>query len=278
MTTSPHRKRNGFCRLLAAGCVAAGAAALALGAEAQEAAPQDSKPICADRPNKAASTCTVDAGHWQAEVDVADWTQMKSAGTTTESAMFGATVIKYGLDSKLDLELGVVPYQTLRAPGVRESGFGDLTARAKLAVVTGDTAVTLFPFLKLPTAHQPLGNGAVEGGLIVPVGFNLPGGVNLTFNPEIDALHDGVGHGTHAAYALSGVLGRSLTPEISGAVELWAAHNDDPAGKLNQASFDLGLAWIPLKDQNLQLDAGANFGLTRDTPGVNVYVGVSRRF
>ena len=76
----------------------------------------------------------------------------------------------------------------------------------------------------------------------------------------------------------SGAIGRNFGPELTGAVELWAARNDDPAGRLTQASFDLGLAWIPLKDQNLQFDAGANFGLTRDTPDVNVYVGVSRRF
>jgi hypothetical protein len=33
-----------------------------------------------------------------------------------------------------------------------------------------------------------------------------------------------------------------------------------------------------MKDQNLQLDAGTNLGLTRDTPALNVYVGLSRRF
>ena len=255
------------------------ATALAFAAAPSAQAGEALKPICADRPNKAAATCTVDAGHWQLEVDGADWTQNKQGGTTTELGIYGATVVKYGVNSKLDLELGVVPYETLRVTGSGQvSGFGDLTARAKLAVLGGDTSVTLFPFVKIPAAHTGLGNKAVEGGLIVPVGFALPGGLGLTFNPEIDAFHDSVGHGTHAAYAISGVLGRNVTPEWIAAVELWAARNEDPAARLSQASFDLGLAWIPLKDQNLQLDAGANIGLTRDTPGVNVYVGVSRRF
>jgi hypothetical protein len=237
------------------------------------------KAICADRPNKAVSPCTVDAGHWQIEVDVADFTQMKSGGVTSEMGIWGSPNVKYGVTSRFDVELNVVPYQTARTSGSpMVSGFGDLTARAKYALVTGDTAVTLMPVLKIPTASKSLGNGAVEGGLVVPVGFNLPGGASVALNPEIDAFHDGVGNGTHAAYALSGVIGRNFGPEFIGAVELWAAHNDDPAGKLNQASFDLGLAWIPMKDQNLQLDAGANFGLTRDTPGVNVYMGISRRF
>jgi Putative MetA-pathway of phenol degradation len=256
---------------------AVGLSALAWGSSAF--ADETSKPICADRPNKAVSPCTVDAGHWQVEVDVADFTHDKTGGVTSEMGIWGAPNVKYGVNSRLDLELNIVPYETLHTSGSSmASGFGDLTARAKYAVLSGDTSVTLMPVLKLPTASKTIGNGAVEGGLVVPVGFTLPAGLALALNPEIDAFHDGVGNGTHTAYALSGVLSHSLTSEFTGAVELWAAHNDDPAGRLNQASFDLGLAWIPMKDQNLQLDAGANLGLTRDTPNVNVYVGVSRRF
>ncbi len=255
------------------------AALVALAWAPSASAEETSKPICADRPNKAVSPCTVEAGHWQVEVDAADFTQDKTAGVTSEMGIWGSPNIKYGVNSRLDLELNVVPFQTLRTSGSpMASGFGDLTARAKYALVTGDTAVTLMPVLKIPTASKSIGNGAVEGGLVVPVGFTLPAGLALALNPEIDAFHDGVGNGTHAAYALSGVLSRNFGPEFIGAVELWAANNDDPAGRLNQASFDLGVAWIPLKDQNLQLDAGANLGLTRDTPDVNVYVGISRRF
>ena len=93
------------------------ATALAFAAAPSAQAGEALKPICADRPNKAAATCTVDAGHWQLEVDGADWTQNKQGGTTTELGIYGATVVKYGVNSKLDLELGVVPYETLRVTG-----------------------------------------------------------------------------------------------------------------------------------------------------------------
>lgn len=237
------------------------------------------KPICADRPNKAAATCTVDQGHWQVEVDAADWTHDRTGGITTDLGVFASSNIKYGVTKTLDLELNITPYETQSVSGQgRASGFGDLTARAKWAVVGGDTSVSLLPFLKVPTATRPIGNGAVEGGLVVPVGFTLPQGLSLAINPEIDALHDGASNGTHASYAFSAVVSHAIGPEFIGAVEVWGADNEDPAGRLHQASFDLGLAWIPLKDQNLQLDAGTNIGLTRDTPDLNVYVGISRRF
>jgi hypothetical protein len=41
-------------------------------------------------------------------------------------------------------------------------------------------------------------------------------------------------------------------------------------------SFDVALAWgvVP----NVQLDVGANFGLTSATPAVQIYAGLSQRF
>jgi len=272
------RSNNSYRDRLSLFAIVAAAAALT-GAPATASAEETAKPICADRPNKAVSPCTVDAGHWQVEVDAADFTHDKTNGVTSEMGIWGSPNIKYGVNSKLDLELNIAPYQTMRTSGSpMVSGFGDMTFRAKYALVTGDVQVTLMPVLKAPTASKAIGNGAVEGGLVVPVGFNLPGGFGVALNPEIDAFHDGVGNGTHAAYALSAVAGHSLNAEFTGAVELWVARNDDPARPLNQASFDLGLSWIPIKDQNLQLDAGTNIGLTRDTPDLNVYLGISRRF
>src|ERR1700742_2768135 len=122
-------------------------------------------PICADRPNKAEAPCTVDAGHWQIEMDVADWTHDRSAGITTDFRVFASTDFKYGVSKTVDLELNIAPYEAASASGQgRASGFGDLTAKVKWAGVGGDIPVTLAPFLKIPTASGALGNGAVEGG------------------------------------------------------------------------------------------------------------------
>ena len=71
---------------------------------APAASAQDApKPICADRPNKAVSPCTADAGHWQVEVDVADFTHDRSGGMTSEIGVWGSPNIKYGVTDKLDL-------------------------------------------------------------------------------------------------------------------------------------------------------------------------------
>ena len=46
--------------------------------------------------------------------------------------------------------------------------------------------------------------------------------------------------------------------------------------KTTQMSFDTAVSWIVIP--NVQLDVGANFGLTSVTPAVQVYTGLSQRF
>jgi hypothetical protein len=93
--------------------------------------------------------------------------------------------------------------------------------------------------------------------------------------PEADLRRDADAHGRHLAFSTAVSVGHALGPLAVGA-ELWAESDEDPGGHVNSASFDLTAAWMAAKD--LQLDAGLNAGLTRDTPDVELYVGIARRF
>jgi len=57
----------------------------------------------------------------------------------------------------------------------------------------------------------------------------------------------------------------------------WTSQDCDPARVTAQYSFDLDAAWQPTNDSALQLDGGINFGLNRNTPGTQLYLGLSRR-
>ena len=87
---------------------------------AARAAAADEPPICADRPGKGTSTCTVPAGHWQVETGLADWTLDKSGGERDTSLVIGETTVKYGLTDRSDIEVDVTPWQraTSRVAGV----------------------------------------------------------------------------------------------------------------------------------------------------------------
>jgi Putative MetA-pathway of phenol degradation len=247
------------------------------------AAAADDMPICPDRPSKSMGPCTVPAGQWQIETGLVDWTRDKSDGVTTDMTMWGSSAIKYGLNSKADVELWVTPVETMSMHGggmhEHDSSFGDTLLRVKYEV-TGDDAPVQFgldPFVKIPTANHRIGNGKVEGGLTVPIQVSVgKSPFTIMLDPEIDWLADEDGHGHHAGMIQLANLGWQASKKLTFTTELWRRWDWDPSGTGKQASWDGSVAYLVNKD--LQIDAGANLGLNRQTPDVELYTGVSARF
>ena len=247
----------------------------------------DLRSLCTDRPTKSNGPCTVDAGHWQVESDVYNFTQFSQGGVTQTTQLITNPTLKLGVTNTLDLEVNIAPYEIVQthdsAAGTTTTatGAGDLFLRAKWNLVGddgGNISAALFPWVKIPTARRAIGNGAVEEGLIVPIAFNLPNNFQLTIDPEADALLNGSGSGRHLNLSTPISLSYGLTKTVTVFGELWGAEDYDPAGHTFQSSFDLGAAWIPAKQPNFQLDGGVNLGLNASTPGFQGYIGVSRRF
>lgn len=243
----------------------------------------DPQPICADRPSKSTGECTVPKGSWQVETGLIDWTRDKSDGVTTDQASWGGSLVKYGISDNADIELGITPLETERVHGSgtdeHHSSFGDTLVRAKYRLTPADAPVlvALDPFVKLPTANHQLGNGKVEGGLLVATSAALgKSGLTLSLDPELDWIADADGDGHHAATQQVINLGLAINDKLTLSAELWGRWDWDPAGTGKQASADGSIAYLVNND--LQLDAGANLGLNRQTPDVEVYSGISVRF
>lgn len=258
-------------------------AVLALCASATAASAADEAPICADRPSKSTGECTVPAGHFQVETGLVDWTHDETDGTRSDLTVLGSSLLKLGISENADVELDVTPYEIARVRGPdgreRASGFGDTVGRIKYRLTSADAdfQAALDPFVKIPTAGHDLGNGKVEGGLLVPLGLSLgKSGVVLSFDPELDWRVDADGSGHHAATVQVFNVGASLTKQLSVSGELWGQWDWDPAGTSRQYSADGSVAY--LLGNSVQLDAGANFGLNHNTPDLELYAGVSKRF
>ena len=257
--------------------------AAGLAAVSSAVAAADEQPICADRPSKSTGPCTVPAGHWQTETGLIDWSTDKSGEVQTDTIAWGNTAIKYGVSDKADVELWLTPLvsQSDHGAGVHEhhSSFGDMLVRLKYAL-TPDNApvqVALDPFVKIPAANHQIGNGKVEGGLLVPI--QVPVGktpLTIALDPELDLNADADGNGRHLATQQVVNLGIQASDKVNLSTEIWAMWDWDPAGTGKQVSWDVSAAYLPTK--NLQLDAGANFGLNSQTPDVELYTGVSMRF
>jgi len=252
------------------------------GAAHQAARAQDLRDFCADRPGKATPACILDVGRLQLETGLADAALQRGGGQRDDVYTIGQTEIRYGIASHTELEAVVTPWSIERSRDAggrtRRSGFGDLALGFRTALSDPDgkgTLVSLQAFATAPTGTHHQGAGDWEGGVRLPVSADLGGGFSLGVTPEADLRRDGDAHGRHLAFSTAVSVGHALGPLSVGA-ELWAEGDEDPGGHVNSASFDLSAAWMAAKD--LQLDAGLNAGLTHDTPDLELYVGVARRF
>ncbi len=249
------------------------------GARAQEAS--QTAPICADRPTKSNNACTVDPGAWQLETDLFNGTFQRAGGVTTDTWLLTNPTLKYGLAENWDIEANLVPYEIVRvhnAAGTRTlSGVGDLFLRVKYdAIPQGAVQVGFLPYVKLPTARDGIGNGAVEAGVSVPVNIALSNVWSLGVSPEFDALKDANGGGRHFNTSQTVVVGYALPGDLTLNAELWGDWNADPAGTVRQYSADFGVAKLLTK--TFQIDGGVNFGLNRATPDVQLYAGLATKF
>ncbi len=239
--------------------------------------------LCVDRPGKGTSACTVDAGHFQIEADVFNGTFQGSDRTY----IYANPTVKFGLTDDIELEANFAPFVEVRTkdPGTGAtttvSGVGDLFLRVKFDILgngAGDVALVVEPYVKIPTARDALGNGALEGGMLVPMALDLGDGWSLSATPELDILKNANDDSRHVALSNVVGIGRAAGGGVSLSAELWALRDLDPAGDTKQYSADLAAAWQPPGDPDLQFDTGVNLGLNDTTPDAQIYLGVSRRF
>jgi hypothetical protein len=274
MDTSPQRypilfRRRVFAVLLAMLCFA------------QPAFGDDETPICADRPTKSNNACAVDPGSWQLETDLFNSTFQREGGVTTDTYLITNPTLKYGVAENWDVEANIAPYEIVRthdAGGTQTlSGLGDLFLRVKYdAIPQGTVQLALVPYVKLATARNGIGNGAVETGVSVPVNITLSDIWNLGISPEFDALKDASAGGRHFNTSQTVVIGYALPGDLTLNAELWGDWNTDPDGTVSQYSLDFAAAKLLTK--TLQIDGGVNFGLNRATPGVQLYAGLATKF
>lgn len=230
------------------------------------------RPLSTDRPDTTESPHSVDAGHYQCEMELASWT--RDGGEWTQFTL-GELNAKYGLNAATDLQV-VVPFHThVRHGG---EGFGDVEIRVKHNLWGNDqgpTALAVMPFVKLPTANGDLGNGDLEGGLIVPFGFDGPAGWSCAVMGEIDLASNDDRSGCHPVALASATASHEITECSAAFLELVSILSTE-SGEDWEAYFNTGMTWAVTPAW--QLDGGIRVGLTRAATDFNPFLGVSTKF
>jgi hypothetical protein len=241
--------------------------------------------FCGERPGIGSSACTVDPGHVQIELGLAGWTLDRQPDARTDEVDAGDLLVRIGIADHAEVQLEWTAYGHVRtrdrATGAvdRQGGSGDLTLALRRNLIHPDgegLTLALQPYVTLPTGGRTIGAGTWSAGLIIP--FAVPVAEHLTFelSPTLAAAPDEDRNGRHFAYGNVFGLGVDLSDTLDADVELSLTRDDDPAGHSTEALAGLSFGWVLGGD--FQLDAGINLGLNRDSPDLEIYAGVSRRF
>lgn len=248
--------------------------------------PELMRELSADRPDKTESPFTVDAGHFQFETDLANYTydrqRSEHEDVRVDAYQFANSNFKVGLFNDLDLQLVIEAgnFQRIddRTAGVvtEKSGFGDVIPRIKYNLWGNDggrTAMALLPFVKIPSNQDHLANNAVEGGIRIPLAIEVPGW-DLSLMTEFDYNHNETIAGYHVEFINSISLGHQLFGKLSASVEFFSGvsteRNSDWVGTLD--------TWLTYNlNPNVRLDCGVYIGVTRAADDLHPFIGLTWR-
>jgi hypothetical protein len=260
--------------------VSLGALAFAAAAQAQD--PRD---FCPDRPGLGTPPCTIEAGRFDVEIGIADWTLDRTPDSRSETWAAGDLLVRIGLTDRLEAQIAWTAYGHVRtrdrATGAvtRNSGVGDVSLALRRNLLNPDGSgfsLAVMPFATLPTGNEVLGAGDWTAGLVVPLSYELSSSVQLGITAQVEAAADEDRDGRHLAFGGVAGLSFTLTETLGAAVEIAATRDEDPSGHATEWLAGLSAGWTGGED--LQLDAGANIGLSEAAPDVQIYFGVARRF
>jgi len=239
-----------------------------------------------DRPDQTESPYTVDAGHFQVEMDLVNATFDcdRSGGGDVQTTTWGTSLnLKAGLLNNVDIQFVIDPYVSERIHNHQtgtvnnNSGFVDFQTRLKINLWGNDggrTALGFMPFIKWPLPANSLRNGKTEGGLIIPLAIELPAGWSSTVMTEFDFVSDGA-NGYDTDFVNSITFAHDIIGNLGGYMEFFSvvssASNSDWQGQA-----DVGFTYAI--NNNTVFDFGCNFGVTESAPDYNPFAGLSWRF
>jgi hypothetical protein len=235
-----------------------------------------------DRPDATESPYTVDAGHYQLEMDFVNYTYDATDGTTAKTWQIGDFNLRIGVLNNVDLQFVYDNYLKVQTQNgqnsTTQSGFGDLTTRLKINLWgddSGETAFGLLPYVTFPTSTDNLGNDAVEGGVIFPLAVNLPHDFDLSLETAVSFMKNAANDDYHGEFIASASMDHPIIGNLSAFLEFFSNFTTEShRGWIG--TVDTGLEYLVTK--NIQLDGDCFFGVTHAAPRFNPFTGITVRF
>lgn len=240
------------------------------------------RPIAVDRPSKSDAAQTLDAGHFMIETSFIDYKRNSDSSSKSENFDFlTSSTFKVGLTDNQEFQMIIDSYKYQRTHNYSDNsfdeidGFGDVTLRVKHNFFGNDSgkyALTLIPFLKIPTNQNNIANDNYEGGISLPLAINFQD-FSLTIQNGISYVKDEKDHQTSYSGILT--LSKNFTNKISAFSEVFFSKSNLQYAKW-QNTVDFGIAYS-LSD-NLVIDLATNIGISQYADDLNILSGIAYRF
>ena len=245
--------------------------------------PAAANDLCPERPGQTTPPCIVEPGQIILETSVADWSLQRSPGNGVDTVTVGQSTLRIGIAKHAEVTIGWTPFALAdardKATGLldRRSGPGDVTLAVKHNFGGGSSPpFAVKVFATLPVGRAPSGLGDWSAGMLVPLSLPLTDAIQLALTPEIDAAANSSGKGRHLALGSAVGIGFKLSNKISLGSDIRILRDDDPSGSATKATAGLSIA--VQSGDNLQYDIGSNVGLNSNSPDVELYFGIAKRF
>lgn len=164
---------------------------------------------------------TVAPRHFLLEMDAVSLSIAHGADSRYEALGVGSTFLTTGLANNWDLQVGTQLFiaEKLDENGTeeRDSGMGDLYLRTKWRFYddpASGTQIALLPYVRLPTGSSEVSDGAVEGGLIIPLSKRLWEDFDLSAMVQLDLRRNADDSGYDTFLGVSAALARQVAKHI----------------------------------------------------------------
>ncbi|WP_294246491.1 transporter [uncultured Chryseobacterium sp.] len=233
-----------------------------------------------DRPDVTESPYTVDAGHFQYEADLVNFIREQSETRDIRTVLINHANIKIGITGSTGIQIGFETYGIQKETGLvsgdttTSRGFGDVSLRIKQNLTGndgGNFVMAVLPYIKFPTSVYD-GESRLEGGLIVPMLYKLPGEWKLGFQVELDRLKDQDQPAMHTEFLQTLTISHPLVKGMEGIAETYYTYDF----KAHHFSNFLNAAIQMEVAKDFKVDAGLNYGLQHDAEK-HYFIGASYR-
>lgn len=237
-----------------------------------------------ERPTKGAASTTVDAGHWQIESEILNFSEDGSGRNEVRTLTLLSTILRLGLLNDLEVQVEIDPFieevTDNDGPNRRTvNGVGQTALRFKQNLIgndQGSVSVALQPGVVFATAKEEFrAHERVEGSLALPFNWNLSSLWSINGMVQYDNINSDpdLAHQSNVQTMVG--VGRSISEHYNLQFEIYNNYKNNPEWT-NETTLDFAVQYS--LNEMTKLDAGTFIGLSPEATDGEYFVGASMRF